>query len=550
MTTLFRAPQIGEPRATGVKNGGVTSYDTRIIQPVSRITGNAFEAGKQLSFRWRSSSSAFHNPRETKLAVRYKLRFGPEVDAAGVAAGQQDGLDGDELPPNVRFTACPNSCLFADGAQYQVNSTMIENQPAYYDAAMVNLYTKFDEASDTSGSNGLVSRRKDLHHYSYNDRALAAGVVREGFQELSEMHNAKQDVIRQGFPADASTSGEIELLEPVWLSSWQHGYFVAGADHELTFTIGQNFAQDLFYSAETDFKELEKAAGPPAVYTPTVETFAAYENVVCGELPADGTLSAKTVYVEITSVELHCAFAGTVPSIPPSVSLKYSELQITNRPIRQETIEESIVVPPSTRAIYICSRQNVHDIRADREELTLAGAGIDEVGLIAGAAGNTATLPHIFKSLNLELGGQVVPGNGGYTNMDVTQLRSGRPFTDALSVVGKPSAMRGTTWDFLDWSGKKSVNGRTFPAAATGTLGAYPMANQVFGDQGPMYMMRMILPPNSLSNVLTLRATMSGQPQDGAKQLLTIICVHDQLWNMQYAPPAELPISTTKAPIT
>eukprot|EP01044_Picomonas_judraskeda_P020032 COSAG03_NODE_4359_length_1579_cov_1.417568_1_plen_30_part_10 len=29
---------------------------------------------------------------------------------------------------------------------------------------------------------------------------------------------------------------------------------------------------------------------------------------------------------------------------------------------------------------------------ADREELGLAGAGIDEVGLVAGAAGNTATI--------------------------------------------------------------------------------------------------------------------------------------------------------------
>eukprot|EP01050_Picozoa_sp_SAG11_P030341 SAG11_NODE_8935_length_961_cov_1.055684_2_plen_34_part_01 len=34
MTTLFKAPQIGEPRATGVKNGGVQSHDQRVIHPV------------------------------------------------------------------------------------------------------------------------------------------------------------------------------------------------------------------------------------------------------------------------------------------------------------------------------------------------------------------------------------------------------------------------------------------------------------------------------------------------------------------------------------
>ena len=71
MTTLFRAPQIGEPRSVGVKNGGVTSYDTRIVKPVSRIVGDSITPGQQVEFRWRSSSSAYHNPRETKLAVTY-----------------------------------------------------------------------------------------------------------------------------------------------------------------------------------------------------------------------------------------------------------------------------------------------------------------------------------------------------------------------------------------------------------------------------------------------------------------------------------------------
>ena len=116
MTTLFKAPQIGEPRSVGVKNGGVTSYETSIINPVTRIVGDAFEAGKQIEFRWRSSSSRYHNPRETKLGVRYRVKFGNRVGEANGSA-----LTGEEVPSNVRFTACPNTCLFSDGAQYQVN---------------------------------------------------------------------------------------------------------------------------------------------------------------------------------------------------------------------------------------------------------------------------------------------------------------------------------------------------------------------------------------------------------------------------------------------
>ena len=69
--------------------------------------------------------------------------------------------------------------------------------------------------------------------------------------------------------------------------------------------------------------------------------------------------------------------------------------------------------------------------------------------------------------------------------MDVTQLQAGRPYIDALSVVGKPSSMRGVTWDFLDSCGKKSVNGRQFPAGATGVrgLGQKAVGGEIFGEE-------------------------------------------------------------------
>ena len=302
----------------------------------------------------------------------------------------------------------------------------------------------------------------------------------------------------------------------------------------------------MFHSQEFQFKTKD-AAGDAVTVTQN-----AYENLVVGKLPADNACTAKTIYCEITDIALHVAMAGTVPSIPPSVALKFSELMVVNRELTQQQNEISLVVPPSTRALYCFSRQQIHDVRADAEELGLAGAGIDEVGLCGNGAGNTATIPHTITNLILELGGQLAPGNGGYNNMDVTQFRAGRAYTDALSVVGKPSAMRGTTWDFVDWCGKKSANGRTFPTGATGQIGfpARAVSDETFGDQGPGYFVRMILPPNSLSNVLTVRCTLDDIPLATAKQNLTIVAVHDSLWSMQYAPPAELPIETKVSPIT
>ena len=102
------------------------------------------------------------NPRETKLAVKFKMMVAPDSVATDETEGELDACDRDTLPPNLRMTACPVACLFQDGARYECNSTVIENQPAYYDAAMVNLYTKFDSTSDTSGSCALISRRKDM----------------------------------------------------------------------------------------------------------------------------------------------------------------------------------------------------------------------------------------------------------------------------------------------------------------------------------------------------------------------------------------------------
>eukprot|EP01046_Picozoa_sp_COSAG06_P052054 COSAG06_NODE_8649_length_2106_cov_23.025411_1_plen_74_part_10 len=55
---------------------------------------------------------------------------------------------------------------------------------------------------------------------------------RDGVSERAELYNPKQEIIRQSFRTDATESGEIELLDNVWLSSFEHGYFVAGADHE------------------------------------------------------------------------------------------------------------------------------------------------------------------------------------------------------------------------------------------------------------------------------------------------------------------------------
>eukprot|EP01043_Picozoa_sp_COSAG02_P013760 COSAG02_NODE_556_length_20390_cov_88.575230_6_plen_128_part_00 len=90
----------------------------------------------------------------------------------------------------------------------------------YYQAAMVQLYTKYDSNADTSGSCGLITRRKDFHaptrDFEYPDPA--GEDTRVGTADLSEQYNPKQEVIRQAFTdKDATESGEFELLDNIWL---------------------------------------------------------------------------------------------------------------------------------------------------------------------------------------------------------------------------------------------------------------------------------------------------------------------------------------------
>jgi hypothetical protein len=38
MATIFSAPTIGEPRAVGIKNGGIKAFESDIVYPMSRLS--------------------------------------------------------------------------------------------------------------------------------------------------------------------------------------------------------------------------------------------------------------------------------------------------------------------------------------------------------------------------------------------------------------------------------------------------------------------------------------------------------------------------------
>ena len=551
MATGFSAPTVGEARATGIKNSGISEYGADVIQPVTSITGAQFSPGKQIEFRVRSSASRWLNWRETKLMVRYKVAFGNET--ADGAAGNNPPCDRTQLPPNVYMQACANSQLF-EAVRLVQNGQTIENQSAYPTCAAANLYTKYSSEGDSSGSNALLTRRKDMRGLVDDDGSFGDGVV-----PLSELVNPKQAILAMAHDNTVPGGSPFEVAEPLWLASTQHGHYAAANDFQLFLTINQHWLDDLFHSkklttaktktlvATTTGSETTTLA-PAEALTPVDHP--AYEHVVQG-IPTTNDYAAKTVYVEIESVELLANFvsAAAGPITPPSQSLKFTEMQVTTRKLTSSVVRESIVVPPSVRTLLVACRQNVHSILADSEEFSKAGAAIDELGLtLASGAGDSTTIPQPFTSLVAQCGGRVVPTQM-YSDLDVLHGKMARPYNDALSVVGKPSGLRGVSWDYEHYCGRRSATGQKYSTDCTGTIGSVAAADRVFGDSGPVYMLRLLMPSSSLSNMVEIRGTLAANPAPTAEQHLVVIALHDELLNTTYAPPAELPVKTEKVPI-
>ena len=116
-----------------------------------------------------------------------------------------------------------------------------------------------------------------------------------------------------------------------------------------------------------------------------------------------------------------------------------------------------------------------------------------------------------------------------YSDLDVLHGKMARPYNDALSVVGKPSGLRSVSWDYQHYCGRRSATGQRYPNDCDGMIGSVAAAKRVFGDSGPVFMMRLLMPSSSLSNMVEIRGTLAKNPAPTAEQHLVVIALHDEL---------------------
>lgn len=363
-----------------------------------------------------------------------------------------------------------------------------------------------------------------------------------------------------------------EISEPVStaLQSWQHGWACPGADHQLYLTINDNWEDDLFYEvqeisyaqqamlnsltdAETDAEKLALThalgRGNGYLYHDVVNAKDAFQEA---SYYAKNT-NKGVIVTRVASVELHVGYVSPLaPFVPRSVSWAWSSIDVNMIAVKSQRIMESIVIKPSVRLVVLGMRQNHHGVHVDREEMGKAGAKLIELGKEQGTISNSARdlvytedvcnsdgdikdeyRTFDFKTLEVRCGSESKP-SPAYMDLDIDKGHYARPYADFIQAIGKNMGLRGTTITYSDYIGKHAANRIDVDTEKAG-----------FGDRGPLFFIPLLLPPGSLQNVLTIDATLTGAPDQKAAQELVVLTVNDELWNMKYAPPAELPLSTS-----
>jgi hypothetical protein len=137
-----------------------------------------------------------------------------------------------------------------------------------------------------------------------------------------------------------------------------------------------------------------------------------------------------------------------------------------------------------------------------------------------------------FTDFQAQLGGVVAP-TVAFSNMSPGKAHMARPYQEFLNVIGKPLGLRGNSLTYAQYIGSHNSNGSSGPGK---------------GDHGPIIALRLLTPESELSNELQIRGQLNDQlPSDGTEraQQMVIITIADRLLDIQYAPPQEIPVSTT-----
>jgi len=373
--------------------------------------------------------------------------------------------------------------------------------------------------------------------------------------------NPKNQILQQGYVSSTGTVNA-QVSEPVMLPTWQHNYAIGPSDYSLFLTISPDWQQHLLYDP----------SGQYAAQSGVINTDGAGGDSLIATIPP------RKVAVRISEVSLHVAYVHpSEPYIPPSISLRYSPIQVVTRQLQSDSVNETFVVPPSTKSVMIFMRQAFSHLCVDREELSLAGAGINVMGTgqtqstdtfqngrflydnqllnidaqsdprvkrvtgdadadsIALNSSNSTeiTRPFAFRSLQCQLGSSIQPREM-LTDMNPQEGKMSRAWQLYTEFIGRSQGYRGSVMSYGEFCGYANANYASGPGC---------------GDRGSFFLFNMQRKPGELATDLQIRGQLLDTPRVDAKQELVVVAVSDNIMNVGWQSPSETPVLTQVAPI-
>jgi hypothetical protein len=418
---------------------------------------------------------------------------------------------------------------------------------------------------------------------------LAVKVKGDTFKR-SGLPNSRFEILQQGYVEatgdDGKTRGhcEVQVSEPVMLSTWSASNYCQGpGDNSLFLTVSPDFAKNLFYDHSGEY-----AANDAAINC---------SGTGSDDLLGDKvTIPARQIAVSVESVELHVSYIHpSTPYIPKSISIRWAPIQVTTRKMRGQQVNESFVVPPSTKSVLLFMRQAFQHICADRAELSLAGGGVnikgtkhtwtpttssdnpatggkftdpevviekrkqgkflydnqkllidpsvdprlkrpisgDSTDKVSATGGVESTRPYAWQSLQVQLGSSVQPREM-LTDMKPQEGKMSRLFNLYLNFIGRSQGYRGSAMSYSEFCSYHNSNYASGPLC---------------GDRGAFAVFDMEQPPGSIATDLQVRGTLLGSVESDADQELVCVAVSDSIWNVGFQSPSATPVMTQVAPI-
>ena len=457
----------------------VQSFARRQTFPRAPITNASWAGGSEAQFSFRASGTECFVPSQSRLVLKMHVRS--NIAAAGnQIAGGAAGFD---RPPakSVRLAQDPVARAFSS-ARLAIGGVTVTNTGAdLQDVATIIGRTQGTKAGGAAaGSAGMLGFDQRLTHPE-----VVTGAATVLAFHTDATRNSKHQVLQDSGGLEFEVSTPLGNLIPFFM---QDKTYLRDLDFDARFVVNSHFQTDMLVTqAIAAAARAQGLAVADAHVGAGGAGLAAADRTFAQLLPAIGAADADTHYISVTDCYIDACYAIPSAPLPPlrSMQIPFSDITMYTRPLvaGQTNFTETFSgIPPSTSAIIVALRTDVHALNQNRELYTLGGA----------AEG--------FKSLQITAGQFVAPTPSYQLNLPLRQ--AARAASDFFDFVGGSARDGAGGFSYDEWC------------------------------NAPLLCFRLLQPKGSYSPTMTARLELLAGA--AANTQLLVACVHSRVAEMFY----------------